>query len=275
MPRPMYYPAAQEHSLLRPPFWRWERATDLLDNRRNWSRHRDDDWTHRAMAYLRAMQHLPEQQRAEKLAKIDPDVHVAHQLNAQGGPRHLEIQARLLAGQTVPEVAARVALPEPTVAAFEALFFHVRDRLGAADWITVHALGRGSGDPIAAIVLRSCAYYGGLVLLDAVLPYLTGLCDLFAGTPDLATTEGKIVQSLRLVLLAEALPRGAENLRALSRIHLLMLPQRKERPVQAPTAPLTTQSVISALEELTVPSPSLEQPNTMETTPKDSSRQTA
>lgn len=169
----MYYPDTQRFSPVRSLSWRWERATDLLDNGRYWSRCRDDDWTLRAMAYIRTMRRVPPG-RPENLARVDPEVYAAHQLYDQRGPRRLEIEARLLAGQTVPEVAARVALPEPTVAAFEALFFHVRDRLEAADWITVHALGRGNRDSIAAIVLRSCAYYGGLVLLDAVLPYLIG-----------------------------------------------------------------------------------------------------
>lgn len=247
----MHYPDSRRYSPVRSLSWRWERAQQLFAAGHRWTSRRDDDWTRQALDYLRAQQNAfwrPDGWLAGQFPVLD----AAHLLHLDDR-RRLEIQARLLAGQSAPEMAERTTTPAAVVDAYEALFFQVADRLGAVDWIMGHAIG--TKDESRSILLRKLGYFGGLPVLDAVLPYLVGDRDLFAGTLDLTTLEGRIVQSLRFLLLAEVLPRGADRHLLAARIHTEMLAQRAKPSVAVPSCTILASKLASALDELTVVEP--------------------
>jgi len=154
------------------------------------------------------------------MTRTFPEIYAAYRLSEEGGPKRLEIEARLLARQSPGEIAERVGLPAAVVETYEALFFQVSDRLAGRDWITLRAIGRWSGDVIPAVLLRGLAYHHGPLMVDVLAPYLAGNVDPFEYHPDPATLEGRVVQSLRLVLLAEMLPTGVENAKKLFQLHL-------------------------------------------------------
>lgn len=247
----MYYPDTQRYSPVRLVSWRWERAQQLLAAGHRWTGRRDDAWTRQALNYLRAQQNAfwqPDGWLTRQFPVID-----AAQLLHLDDQRRLETQARLLASQSASEIAERTALPAAVVDAYEALFFQVADRLGAQDWVIWHAIGHR--DESQAILLRRLAYFGGPLVLDTVLPYLVGDRDPFAGTPDLTTLEGRIVQSLRFLLLVESLPRGAARPLQAARMHTEMLAQRAKLPLAAPIGTILARTVASALDDLTVMEP--------------------
>ena len=95
-------------------------------------------------------------------------------LRDAGGPARAEVEARLLAGQTDAEIAARCGLSPGAVGWFEAAVFHVRDRLAARDWVVGRVIGTSfpPGDP--GPVLRYFGYHGGPGLLDVALAVLSG-----------------------------------------------------------------------------------------------------
>jgi len=244
----VYFPDLQRHSFLRPLAWRYERAQSLVSDGRYCLRHRDDQLTQRAVHFLRALRRCPPERQSDKLARDYPNIYAAYRLSEEGGPKRLEMEARLLARQSPVEIADLVGLPVAVVDMYEALFFQVMDRLAGRDWITVRAIGRWNGDVIPAVLLRGLAYHHGPVMVDALAPYLAGNIDPFESHPDPATLEGRVVQSLRLVLLAEMLPQGAENATKLFRLHLdLIEHERKTSPKGIPREILTAR-VLAALE---------------------------
>jgi hypothetical protein len=89
-----------------------------------------------------------------------------------------EVQARVLAGQTDAEVAMACGLTPGAVGRFEVLFFAVREKLRAADYIGRMAVRPGSrswavcGD--LGEVWRSLGYHGGPLVLDVIVAATTG-----------------------------------------------------------------------------------------------------
>ena len=87
--------------------------------------------------------------------------------------RRWEVEARLLAGQTNAEIADRLGLGGDTVEAYEAIFFAVRDRLAASDWVAACLLGvnlfEGFDAADSELVMKILGYHGGPFVLDAYL----------------------------------------------------------------------------------------------------------
>jgi hypothetical protein len=104
------------------------------------------------------------------------DIHRAYQLHAAASPQTTIVQARLLAGQSPEEIGPQVSLTPATVKAYEAVFFNVADRLEAKVYILKAGVGWSGTMAVTGcdldVVVRSLAYYGGLVALEAAIPVL-------------------------------------------------------------------------------------------------------
>ena len=94
-------------------------------------------------------------------------VHGARQMHEEGGPVALEVQARLLARQSLEEVA-RCTPTLDVVAAYEALFFDVIAHLvpGTGSPARWSAGGRSRRGRDLATVVRGFAYHGGLAVVE-------------------------------------------------------------------------------------------------------------
>ncbi len=97
----------------------------------------------------------------------------AHKIAKQDGPTRWEIEARLLADQSDDDIAAKCSLPSEVVGCYETIFCNVRSRLGAEIWVCNQVLGpdihNGFADHEVGSLWRAFAYYGGPVVLDALL----------------------------------------------------------------------------------------------------------
>mgnify|MGYP001063825108 CR=1 FL=1 len=155
------------------PDWRWRDACRAAGEGRRVDTARDTAAVAEAVAYLRALRRCPDGDGPERIKRRWPDLHMCHCLAEDPGPRLWEVQARVLAGQGDDEVARCCGLSVRAAGLFEALFFAVRDRLGARDWVTLRAVwgGRGPGLPMPdpGVVLRSAGYHGGPLVLEVVL----------------------------------------------------------------------------------------------------------
>jgi hypothetical protein len=213
------YPELLRYSPFCSPDWRWARAHDLVRRGRYFTRRRDDAWTGRAVHYLRALQRCRRESHREKLALAYPDVHAARSFHEQGGPTALEVQARLLAGQTTDEAARAASAPAEVIAAYEALFFQVADRLDARDWVASQAVGWWRFGPArgrdAATVLKGFAYHGALPVLEALSPFLLNGPSLAQRESALAAAEGGLERRILHAIVSEMLPWGTEGLRKL------------------------------------------------------------
>jgi hypothetical protein len=252
------YPRLQSRSPYRSPAWRWERAWDLVQAGRHFSRRRDDELTRRAMAYLRDLRRCREDRRVKR-ALTYPDVHAALRLHEQGGNTAVEVQARLLARQSFDEVARHTSVPVEAVKMYESLFFQVTDRLDARDWVTSQAVGWWEFNPATgrdpATVLRGFAYHGGPLLLDAALPYLLG--DRLALQPghDPTTAEGRLDRFLRLTVLLEMLPWGAQTDTKLFQMHAERLADARKAVSQRPIEPVVARNATKVLETIAAEAP--------------------
>jgi len=113
---------------------------------------------------------------ADDLVRLEssfPEIHGARQLQISGGNLRASVEARILAGQTDVEIAALTSLDPLVIAAFESLFFCVRDRLQAGDWIATVVIGPGLRCGFASdempLLLRAFGYYAGASILELVM----------------------------------------------------------------------------------------------------------
>ena len=136
------------------------------------------------------------------------------------------MQARLLARRTFDQIALVSGLTAGTIESYEGLFFNVRDRLDARDWIVARAIGTTTSEDSTldrGALLKSFAYFGGPDVLRSVAPYVLGEQDPFGPPLDLTTPQGRSEQVARLAVAIHLLPHDATSVTKLLRINTLVL----------------------------------------------------
>lgn len=179
----------------REPDWRWERVLDMADRQPTPGRcsRRDDEYIRAARSFLLRWRARADADRRE-LFYENPGLFLAYQIfekQQEADERALTLQARLLANMGYKEIARSMDTLHQAVDWYEALFFNVRDKLHARDWVTrqvlVPAMSRGLGldraaeeerspwaaQPIAHPFLDSSlkmfAYFGGPVVCEFMI----------------------------------------------------------------------------------------------------------
>ena len=189
-----------------PPDWRWGLARLLKTGARAPRRYEpaSDPWVGRAREFLAAVGGDGDDVSEADPVRRDPEVHGAYALRSGADGRlRWAVEARLLAGQTDAEVAARCGVPAEVVAAYERLFFDVRDKLGAADHVVLNVIGPGvhdaesAGDP--EVWTKLIGYFYGPLALDAVL-------DALSDGPEREAIDPRVVRAARLAFAARELP---------------------------------------------------------------------
>ncbi len=125
---------------VRPPDWRWMWTAALLRASVPVGR-REDGWVRRARRLLLVLGRFGGDPGYSGVVKSDPACLAAYRLHQWDARRRWELEARLLAGQDDATIAARLAVPGDVVAAYEALFYDVRHRLGGLDWVGAVVFG--------------------------------------------------------------------------------------------------------------------------------------
>ena len=183
----------------RPPSWRSRRAHALAEGGLRAGRG-DDEWVRRARRITLALSRHGESGGGA----VDPRVAGAYRLDRGDRRLRTELEARLLAGQDDSEIALCMGLDPGAVAAYGALFFAVRDRIGATDWVAAQVFGarlydgRGVGDDDLATKL--IAYTFGPIALDALL-----------GRPVAGVDVARVAEALRRYVLAATAPVTARD----------------------------------------------------------------
>ena len=172
---------------VRRPQWRFDRVMQLVRHRPRplWPRWED---CHAIRAYryilleLAAARH--DEDALDQIMHEYPEICHAHAVHysADAEPRQI-LEARLLTTESLDLIAKRMGTSSKAIEYYEALFFNVRDRLDCDVWIRSVIRGNfsmagdngnnGMGVEQRGYVLRLFAYYGGPLVLDAVIQGLS------------------------------------------------------------------------------------------------------
>jgi len=157
---------------LRPPDWRHRRALALLHEGCRPSRH-DDAGMAELLEFLRAVARRQGGGRHRRLAERRPDLAAAYAVAAGDPARRWAVEARVLAGEPADAIAGKHGLRPGTVETYERVYFDVRGRLAAVDWVALEVVRRDPGKALAEQEPRVLAlvvgFFAGAQLLDVLL----------------------------------------------------------------------------------------------------------
>lgn len=97
--------------------------------------------------------------------------HLIHQDSAQ--QMRTVVEARILAGQDNEDISVSSHNPPEVISLYHDVFFDVRDRLTAKDWISTQVIGQvfqvGDQRTNQDLLAKYFGYFGGPLILEAVL----------------------------------------------------------------------------------------------------------
>jgi hypothetical protein len=197
------YPLYQSLNPCRTPDWRWQRACRLVATGQYATKGRDDQMTRRTVRFLRTAKRYCTELGFRGLAEREPDLIGALALRLDGEVRQLELRCRVLARQTVGEIARVMNLSPGAVRCYVDLFFAIEDRLEARDYILLQVVGVSyTARPSLESVMQASVYVHGPHMVPAWLDYLAHGGE----SHDLATPEGRRREAFELFVAAANLP---------------------------------------------------------------------
>jgi hypothetical protein len=159
-------------SPVREPDWRYRRARHLDAGRIDYRPRREDAWVRLILSRLqsRKVRGLEARRRVAALAE-------AHRIRYEADHYvHMEIEARLLAGQDDDQIGGRLCLEPGVIEAYERAHFNVRDVLDKLDYIMFCVIGptvyTGIRPGDVGTLMKLFAYGRGAFVLDALLYHL-------------------------------------------------------------------------------------------------------
>jgi len=164
---------------LRSPTWRWLQATALFENGKR-IRPSDDEWVRRARKFLASGGGQPATPDKRRRPHHDQAITDAFSV-FRDGPKasRTRLEAYLLTSTPLDVVATRCLLSLEAVEAFTAVFYDVKDRLTARDWIIAQAIGstspQGLREDYPHRLLKLVAFIGGQHVLESTSAVLNGL----------------------------------------------------------------------------------------------------
>ena len=241
----------------RPPDWRWRRANwRFASGSRRGERH-DDDWIRRAMRYFTTFRR---EACGRRPYRPEPDLPHAWHLAWFRDWRRAELEARVLADQSIGEISSTMGVPFGVISAFEALFFDVRPRLEESSWIIYEVIGlRPEGPLQPQDVLAAWKYLGflhGAPTLDALIAAADRTELEKIGLPAYWAPESRLPKDLQFLLLTRSLPEtGCRAMKSLDRLAGLGFCEPQAPSVEAPPASLALdlgsdiESILAAWDE--------------------------
>lgn len=168
---------------MRAPNWRWLRTLQIdAGGLRAASRVDGPDgfqWIRRAVRLKRRYeQFINNPSLMYSLSQHDHALFWAHHMWAEDKiPTKWAVEAHILAGETDEEIAARLGTQPAVIAAYEAVFFNVRDRLRHREYVLnvviKDSVTRGLNERQYDLLWKLFGYQAGPLVLDAVIGRFT------------------------------------------------------------------------------------------------------
>jgi hypothetical protein len=123
--------------------------------------------------FYKALRGCEDEQAQARLADQEPALYRAWQLHGQASLPRWEVEARLLANEGHDTIARKCELTPTVVTTYHDIFFAVRNRLHARDWVMTCVVGpkahRGQlTEEDQDVFLKLYGYNGGPRVVDAL-----------------------------------------------------------------------------------------------------------
>ncbi len=175
---------AMKMNPFRSPRWRCDQVMRLLHVKGNPFRLFDGNDTpirlyHRFLSFGASAR--DDKRKFAECCRRYPHAPRAHSLYySSAGELRRILEARLLTSETYSQIAERLGCDEATVGLYADLFFDVRERMNAPDWIRMVVFGPAElrskfnrdgslSDAQRGFLYRLFAYYGGSIALDVLI----------------------------------------------------------------------------------------------------------
>jgi hypothetical protein len=246
----MYLPS--RHDPCPPLDRRWLRAGYLVEHRLDPSPE-DDAWVRQAITFLSALTACPDEDARRRLGERMPALAQAHALR-QADPPLLRwvVEARVLAREDFPTIGRKCGLLPEAIAAYEALFFAVLDKLDAPGWIACQVIGRklqtGMTEQDLDVLWRLAGYNYGPVMLDVLVHNTTNPLppETPAEVAEVLVREAEALFARKRALAVQLLPITPQTaptvLKLAAHLGFLKLRETAGRPT-----PETSQPAVQAL----------------------------
>jgi hypothetical protein len=163
--------------------WRWLRAVQIDGGGLRANRSVDGPegfaWIRRALRLKRRYDEAGNRpELMYRLVQYDRAMFWAHSIWMDDkAPTRWAIEARILAGESDLEIAERLGTAPDIIAAYEAVFFQVREMLPRRDYIVnvvmADAVARGVSERQYDLLWKMFGYHGGPHVLDSVISKFT------------------------------------------------------------------------------------------------------
>jgi hypothetical protein len=198
--------------------WRFRLAEAILSGQLPPSRRPLDAWVKQAIQFQRDHAAGKGEASIGRSGRLDPVILEAFEIRFSAEPRLRSVlEARVLAGQPAPAIAEHCGLTADVVEAFERLFFDIRNRLAAGDFIraTVNGVEPSDGIPDVDALMKTYAFAMGPLVLDALLAVLDAEESLGRGAMCVATGDEKLI---RMAIVARSIAVTAKTAPGLIRL---------------------------------------------------------
>lgn len=247
-------PDPQPNLPIRLPDWRWRRAKQLAYGPFYFSKKRDDAPTGVAMQYMRELNQARSESKQLRIKKRYSYLTEAYFLYQSWLRSRLEIEARLLAGQSDMAIALAMKIPPPTVQAYRDLFYHIEDRLLASTYISQVVIGvRPGQQPTDEQLFKLQAYSHGPQVIPVWLDYLAEGWD----GSSLDTERDRSMATIWFYVQSTRLPSADLSPRDLARQLTLLTKNRANSVLSIPAGQAFAQTFTHALRESLPPAASL------------------
>jgi hypothetical protein len=237
------HPQFQLVNPFREPAWRFQRVLDLVERERpGRCTQQDDEYVRAYRRFAGKFRRVPPGEGQMTLFPRYPGMFLAHLFHHQPDKEWRWIlQAHILTGETDQEIASRLAIVPSAVDWYEKIFFNVRDRLHARDYIVKQVIGKPEDRRASArdgaltefqeqISYKLFGYFGGPHVLDLVY---SGFLDV--PSPDRVDRAGEWLDEAWRALIrrksgsaARHLEVNKYNIMPLMELHLRIIEVAKD-----------------------------------------------
>jgi hypothetical protein len=187
----------------RPPDYRFRTAHDHVQRGLHLSPQVHDQWTQSTVRYLLARGRCRTSTELSRLTAIASDLHGAIQIYERERSLRFMIEARVLAGESMQDIASALGVRLAVVTWYTALFFDVADRRAATDFIVNKVIFGGQSDAAEweNYGWKLIGFFGGRAALEEVLR--AGKTGDLDGLLHALALEGRLISAFKTKMAAQ------------------------------------------------------------------------